>query len=84
MTRKTTTVLTERGQTSVPADLRREMGLHQGQRLSWERTGEREIRVRVLPDEAVVGAEGMRGFARRFRKTRPTAEWMTELREGER
>jgi hypothetical protein len=25
----------------------------------------------------------MRGYARRFRPVRPTAQWMAELREGE-
>lgn len=79
------TVLTDRGQTSVPADLRRELKLVTGQRLRWERVADDELRVRVLPDAEPRGAEAMRGFARRFRKTqRATADWMLELREGER
>lgn len=79
------TVLTDRGQTSVPADLRRELKLVTGQRLRWERVADDELRVRVLPGGEPRGAEAMRGFARRFRKTpRATADWMRELREGER
>jgi hypothetical protein len=30
------------------------------------------------------GAKAMLGFAKRFRPTRSTQEWMDELREGER
>lgn len=80
---KPISTLTERGQVSIPAELRRDMHLHQGQRLLWERVGEEELRVRVLHDAEPVGAEAMRGFARRFRRPRRTAEWMAELREGE-
>lgn len=80
---KSISTLTERGQVSIPAELRRELDLHQGQRLLWERVGEGELRVRVLRDAEPVGAEAMRGFARRFRRPRRTAEWMADLREGE-
>ena len=80
----TVTVVTERGQTSIPSPLRRELGLSQGQRLLWERTGERELRVIVLEPEPSVGAKAMLGFARRFRTdSRSTEEWMAELRAGE-
>lgn len=52
-------------------------------RLTWEAVSEDEIRVRVIR-----GVEGdpvaMLGFAKRFRNARSTAEWMAELREGER
>ncbi len=79
------TSVTDRGQTSIPAELRRELRLVKGQRLLWERVGERELRVRVLEEAPPRGAEAMRGFARRFRKeARPSTDWMRELREGER
>ncbi len=78
------TVVTDRGQTSVPAPLRRELSLGKGQRLLWEKTGERELRVIVLEDRSSPGAHAMRGFARRFRdEPRTTESWMAELREGE-
>lgn len=77
------TVVTERGQTSIPANLRHELSLTKGRRLLWEKVGERELRIVVLEPPAAQGAEAMRGFARRFRKTRKTAEWIAELREGE-
>ena len=76
-------IVTERGQVSIPSQLRRELGLEKGQRLLWEKTGEREIRVIVLSDMEPRGAMAMLGFARRFRPTRTSREWMSELREGE-
>lgn len=78
-----TTVVTERGQTSIPAELRRALQLARGQRLHWERLSERELKVTVLGPEPAQGADSMRGFAKRFRETRTTAEWMEELRAGE-
>lgn len=39
----------------------------------------------AVPAAAPVGAKAMLGFARRFRaQARTTADWMAELREGER
>jgi AbrB family looped-hinge helix DNA binding protein len=76
-------VVTERGQVSIPAHLRKELGLEKGRRLLWEKSGEQEIRVVVLPDAEPRGAMAMRGFARRFRPTRSSQDWMKELREGE-
>ncbi len=80
--RTETTVVTERGQTSIPAHLRKEMGLGKGARLVWERVSENEIRIRVRPS---VEADpfAMLGFAKRFRRPRRTAEWMEELRAGD-
>lgn len=78
------TVVTERGQVSIPAPLRRELGLAKGKRLLWEVVGPRQLRITLLEDGRPAGAEAMRGFARRFRpEPRATAEWMGELREGE-
>ena len=77
-------MVTDRGQVSIPADLRRELELTKGRRLLWERVSDREIRVVVLEAAQRPGARAMRGFARRFRGTaRRTDEWMRELREGE-
>ena len=76
-------VVTDRGQVSIPANLRQELGIEKGQRLLWEKAGEHEIRIVVLQEPAPRGAKAMLGFARRFRPTRSTQEWMDELREGE-
>lgn len=77
-------VITDRGQVSIPARLRKELSLVKGQRLLWEKSGEHEIRVTVLPEPEPQGAMAMLGFAKKFRKTRRTQDWMEELREGER
>ena len=51
------------------------------QLLTWLRTRERPAPSSAMPR----GARAMLGFARRFRAhTRTTADWMLELREGER
>ncbi len=78
------TIVTERGQVSVPANLRKSMGLHPGRKLHWEQVSDREIRVSVQ-DETPVGPLAVLGYARRIhtKPLRTTAEWMRELREGE-
>jgi AbrB family looped-hinge helix DNA binding protein len=81
--RTTITTLTERGQVSIPAEIRRQLGLEPGQRLEWEVVSDQECRVRRSPGRRVVGAEAMRGFARQFRPVRLTSAWMAELREGD-
>ena len=82
---KEITTLTERGQVSVPASLRKRLHLHAGQQLVWEMISDHECRVLVIDDNEPIGAKKMLGFARRFRKkARSTQDWMKELREGER
>ena len=76
-------VVTARGQVSIPAELRQELALGEGRRLLWEKAGDSELRVVVLPENEPQGSLRMLGFARRFRATRSTADWMAELREGE-
>lgn len=76
-------IVTERGQISIPSQLRRELALDKGRRLLWEKAGDHELRVVILPEAEPAGAVAMLGFSRRFRAPRPTAEWMAELREGE-
>ena len=75
--------LTERGQVSVPAELRRAMQLRPGQRLFWEKVSDREMRVTVELDP-VSGPMAALGYARKFQnKPRSTAAWMEEIRQGE-
>ena len=77
--------LTERGQISVPAALRKAMKLCTGQRLAFERISDREFRVLVKHD-APAGPIAMLGYARKIRPGagRRTSDWMRELRDGER
>jgi len=78
------TVVTDRGQVSVPASLRKSMGLRPGVKLHWEQVSEREIRV-SLCEEHPIGPLAVLGHARRINQkpARTTADWMRELREGE-
>ena len=77
--------LTERGQVSIPAVLRKAMKLHPGQRLKFEPISDREFRVSVN-NATPAGPMAMLGYARKLRPgpARRTNEWMRELREGER
>jgi len=83
---KLITVVTERGQVSIPAAIRKELGLKTGQPLVWERISDRECLVKIPSKKKPLGAMAMLGFAARFRgeKGRRTAEVMAELRKGER
>ena len=78
------TKVSERGQTAIPARLRREHAVESGAELVWEAIGPDEWRVYIRrrrperPDPVA-----MLGFARRFRAVRRTADWMRELREGD-
>jgi bifunctional DNA-binding transcriptional regulator/antitoxin component of YhaV-PrlF toxin-antitoxin module len=76
--------LTDRGQVSVPAGLRKSMKLHPGQRFIWERISDREFRVTVTADSPP-GPMSVLGYAQKIRKgpRRRTSDWMAELREGE-
>jgi len=83
---KQTTVVTERGQISIPASIRKELGLKTGQPLVWERISDWECLVKVPRKKKPVGAVAMIGCAARLRgeRGRRTSEVMTELREGDR
>jgi AbrB family looped-hinge helix DNA binding protein len=76
--------VTERGQVSVPAELRKAMRLRAGQKLAWEKVSDREMRV-WIPEESPPGPLSVLGYARRMRggPSRRTKDWMHELREGE-
>ena len=79
------TTVGERGQTAIPARVRREAGVGPGTELIWEITGDDELKVTIVrPTATQPDPQSMRGFARRFRATRRTADWMRELRAGER
>ncbi len=77
--------LTERGQISVPMKLRKALQLKPGQRFAWQQVSDREIRMTLVDDDTILGPEGVRGYARRWRPGAPrrTADWIKELREGE-
>jgi len=76
--------LTERGQISVPAKLRKAMNLRPGQRLKFACVSDHEFRV-FKENDAPIGPMAMLGYARKLRTgpARRTSDWMSELREGE-
>jgi bifunctional DNA-binding transcriptional regulator/antitoxin component of YhaV-PrlF toxin-antitoxin module len=78
------TVVTERGQVSIPARLRNALSLSKGKKLLWQKVSDHELRVTIVEEGRPVGAQAMRGFTRRFRpRPRRTSDWMAQLREGE-
>jgi AbrB family looped-hinge helix DNA binding protein len=80
------TTLTERGQISVPAALRRDLKLEPGQRLLWEKVSDQELRLVALKSPGgSPGPRAMGGHANQYSgfHTRTTEQWLSELREGE-
>jgi AbrB family looped-hinge helix DNA binding protein len=81
----TLTTLTERGQVSMPADIRRKLGIRAGEPLLWRLISDTECRVVLVRKLADRRSKRMRGFMKRFQKGDPstTSGWMKLLREGE-
>ena len=77
------TIVSERGQAQIPADIRRRLGIASGTRIVWTLTDDGACTVAPAQEAVVKGAKAMLGFASTFRKTRRTSDWMAELREGE-
>ncbi|MBC2602570.1 AbrB/MazE/SpoVT family DNA-binding domain-containing protein [Puniceicoccus vermicola] len=79
-----TCTLTKRGQISVPASIRKDLGLRPGQRLRWEKIAGGECRVTV-EQEGAPGPLAALGFGPKLRGDdgKATSDWMKELREGE-
>ncbi|MGI8605002.1 MAG: AbrB/MazE/SpoVT family DNA-binding domain-containing protein [Verrucomicrobiales bacterium] len=79
------TTVTERGQTSIPARLRREMGLEPGRSLLWEKVSQTECRLIVQPRQTIKPDPiGAIGFAQRHGlPVMGTDQWMKVLREGD-
>jgi len=83
---KSLATLTERGQVSMPAALRKKLGLRPGQPLLWKMISDTECRVVVVRKPVDRRGHSVRGFMKRFQKGMPdtTSRWMELLREGER
>ena len=79
------TKVTERGQVSIPAQIRENMQMTPGTNLLWNRgRNPYTCIITIVQAPQRKGAMAMLGYASTFRKPRTTAEWMKELREGER
>ncbi len=83
--RMDSSTLTERGQVSIPASLRKAMGLRTGDRLAFTAISASEMRVTVVAQVPPPGPLAMLGYGRGRFKGCPerTDEWMREIREGE-
>ena len=77
------TTMTERGQVSIPAQIRKQLNLNPGQHLVWEQVSDHECRILVTSKQRAAGAVAMLGYAKRFRSPRRTSAWIAELREGD-
>lgn len=78
------TKVTERGQVSIPASIREAMELKPGTCLLWNRGQDCcTCMITIVRKRERKGAKAMLGYASTFREPRTTAEWMKELREGE-
>jgi AbrB family looped-hinge helix DNA binding protein len=79
------TTITERGQVSIPAQLRRDMNLQPGQTIVWEKVSAKECRLIIQPRTAIkpdpVGA--LKFAMEHGLPRRRTDEVLAELREGE-
>ena len=73
-------VITERGQISIPAKLRKQLNLQPGQKMHWEMVSEGELRL-TRSDTKALGPHAVLGIGRHHGMS--TDEWMKILREGE-
>ena len=79
------TTITERGQVSIPAELRRDMHLSPGQTILWEKVSATECRILIQP-RVVIKPDpmGALNFANEHGLAqRRSDEVLAELREGE-
>jgi bifunctional DNA-binding transcriptional regulator/antitoxin component of YhaV-PrlF toxin-antitoxin module len=79
------TTVTERGQTSIPAKLRRKAGLSPSKRLHWFAVSDREFRVVVETTDEAPGPLAALGWATRYHRggTPRTDDALREIRAGE-
>ena len=76
------TTVTERGQVSIPSEIRKQLGLEPGQRLEWVVVSDRECRVLRGAGSSVGIGRPRRGFARQLGPWRTRRVWWAELRGG--
>lgn len=79
MKRALQTTITGRGQTAIPVSVQDAIGARPGCMLRWEVRKSGTCVVSVVGEGKPQGARAMLGFAKTFRKTRSTAEWVREL-----
>lgn len=73
------TKITGKGQTAIPVSVQQAIGARPGNSLSWSVRENGECVVTVIDTPNEDGAMSMLGFAKTFRKTRETSDWVKEL-----
>jgi AbrB family looped-hinge helix DNA binding protein len=79
------TTITERGQVSIPAELRRDMNLKPGQTIVWEKVSAKECRFIIEP-RTTIKPDPVRALSFAMEHGLPqrrTDNVLAELREGE-
>jgi AbrB family looped-hinge helix DNA binding protein len=79
------TTITERGQVSIPAELRRDMHLSPGQTILWEKVSATECRILIEPRETIKPdpMEALNFAKEHGLLQRRSEQVLAELREGE-
>ena len=86
MSYKHETTLTERGQVSLPSQIRKRLNLKPGAKLTWQQISSNEIRVLISTNKESSAPSDMLGYAKRFKaykKGKSSDQVLKELREGE-
>lgn len=74
------TKITGRGQTAIPVMIQQAIGAKPGNSLKWQIRENGECVVTVIDQLSEDSALSMLGFAKSFRETRTTAEWVEDLK----
>lgn len=72
------TVLTSKGQTTVPAPVRRKLGLRAGSRVEWREEGDRVVLVPVSTSPPAEAIDRLRGLLKH--KSRNSNAWLKKVR----
>ena len=82
-----TTVVTKRGQTSIPANHRKDLHIQQGQQLVWQKLASNQLLVTIKPQKNTEkpGPLGMLGYGRKqgWFDWESTEDFMNFIRDGE-
>lgn len=64
-----------RGQVALPIAVRQRLGIQIGDRVMFQFLDDGGVRMQLQPKQKAGMVRKMLGFARKFRKTRPSTDW---------
>ena len=70
------TKVSVRGQVALPAAVRRKLDIKVGDTLQWQFLSDGGVRMSLIQKPRAKDMRDMLGFANRFRKTRPSTDWL--------